>query len=104
MVKAHISVGGLTVDMQGHDSSGVTAGDKPAICAAMSLMVQSLIKSVEDDAVVVIHSLQPGDVRFKINPYQGNGQKCAWKLELLVDGLELLRDNYPGSVELLVTA
>lgn len=104
MVKAHISIGGLSVDMQGHDSSGERIGDKPVICAAMSLMAQSLIKSVEDMAVVVIESLEPGDVRFRINPKAGYGQACAWKLEMLVDGLELLQSGYPGSVDLLVTA
>lgn len=91
-----IDQSGSEISINGH--AGYAEAGKDIVCAAVSILAQTLIASIEElTQDTISYDIQPGTVNIKL----GN---LSERSKLLVSsffvGVQMVADNYPGFVRL----
>ena len=95
MIVVNVRLDGITID--GH--AGYAEAGKDIVCAGVSALAQTLIKSIEDlTSSTIQYDIGPGrvDIKFKNLPEEG---------KLLVDsfflGICLIADEFPDYIKII---
>jgi uncharacterized protein YsxB (DUF464 family) len=95
--------GGLRLTMEGHAGAGAFGAD--TVCAALSMLMMTLERRMEDraeDALPVI-SRGPGRFEIRCDPEDAAEELCRESFDTVAAGLALLAENRPECVSFRLT-
>ncbi len=99
MTRVEFNAGELSMRFKGH--AGSDAAGRDLVCAAMSILMYTLIETVSNHMETLMPSIrmQDGEVEVRCHPSQGRKTMCRTILETVFTGCEILANEYPQFVQ-----
>ena len=103
MTESTYEPGALKISMEGHAGAGEYVKD--TVCAALSILAQTLERRLTDDAEMFLPAVEkePGRMSIFCRAGEESEERCREIFDTVFAGFLLLAENYPQFVNTRVT-